>query len=183
MTNKLDDDVGQCQETPPRVTGRSGPRAFCARGNNALWAKANGGVARAEILRHGAPVAHAHPDDVLAVFDHDAVWIDGNAILVHSSSMERRGVFRVSVPGEPDRVFAVPQSPADRLPAHDPRLDGDLSSVGIAEVLHDGLTAEACLARYELAQQDRAPLDLTTSQVAAARALWSARLRAGTEAK
>ena len=103
---------------------------------------------------------------------------------VRSSSAEQRGVFRVVMPGESDRLFAVPPSPEDRLPAHDPRLAGDLRSVGRAqdpgpaEILHDGLTDQACLERYELAQRGAARLDLTTSQLAAARALWSARLRA-----
>jgi hypothetical protein len=39
------------------------------------------------------PVAQAHPEDVLAVFEHDAVWIDGNAMRVVGRSDIPKGTF------------------------------------------------------------------------------------------
>lgn len=41
------------------------------------------------------PVAYAHPDDVIAVFDHPAVWINGTAIRVIGVSWQLRGSFVV----------------------------------------------------------------------------------------
>lgn len=44
------------------------------------------------------PFAYAHPDDVIAVFDHAAVWIDGTAIEVKSRYGLPRGTFFVVNP-------------------------------------------------------------------------------------
>ncbi len=108
------------------------------------------------------PVALAHPDDVLAVFEHDAVWIGGNAMLVLSDSLQTRGTFLVRLPDGYVRAYEVPQTTA-QVEAPSPVLVG-------------GLTPDQCLDRYEALQRDE-PAELTSAQLAVARELWSARLR------
>ena len=138
-------------------------------------------------------IALAHPDDVLAVFDHDAVWVDGNAIRVVGRSDIPRGVFRIvdvvtveqhDVP-DPPRDLAAEFGFGSRLRGMLRIREGSPEDVpGPDRIdLLDGLSAKDCLERYERAQREEAIAPLTQAQRDAARELWSARLRAACSAR
>jgi hypothetical protein len=135
------------------------------------------------------PAAYAHPDDVDAVFDHPAVWVNGTAIQVIGVSWQMRGSFvvdrgygGVDVHGVPPMVWSIAHGPfctaqsAARCLGCGPSLCSLLSGV-----LYDGQSAAWCLDHYERMQRDDPTVDLSLSlsprQLAAARVLWSDRLR------
>lgn len=148
-------------------------------------------------LTRATPVAYAHPDDVLAVFDHPAVWVNGTAIQVIGVSWQLRGLFVVDrgyggvdshdVPMG-SRVthgpLCVAQSATRSMVEGKPRMDEQCWALcpgcGLG-LLHDGQSAAWCLDQYERLQRDDPTVDLSISltprQLAAARVLWTDRLR------
>jgi hypothetical protein len=52
----------------------------------------------------------AHPDDALAVFEHEAIWVSGNAMIVHDSLDVPRGTFWIMCGPRILRELAVPVS-------------------------------------------------------------------------
>ena len=154
-------------------------------------------------LMRATPVAYAHPDDVLAVFDHPAVWVNGTAIQVIGVSWQLRGLFVVNrgyggvdshdVPMG-SRVthgpLCIAQRAARSMAEGKPSMDeqcwalcpgcGLLCSPSLG-LLHDGQSAAWCLELYERMQREDPRVDLSISltprQLTAARVLWSERLR------
>ena len=154
-------------------------------------------------LTRATPVAYAHPDDVLAVFDHPAVWVNGTAIQVIGVSWQLRGLFVVDrgyggvdshdVPMG-SRVthgpLCVAQRAARSMAEGKPSMDAQcwalypgcgLSCSPSLGLLHDGQSAAWCLELYERMQREDPRVDLSISltprQLTAARVLWSERLR------
>lgn len=126
--------------------------------------------------------ACAHPDDVDAVLDHPAVWINGTAIQVKIRGglppgrffVERGGV----MVGGP---YAVPSAPVSWVSPRAsscvaPQLCRECGSSCGGGHSYDGRSAAWCLGQYELTQRDDPTVDLsiplTPRQIAAARDLW-----------
>lgn len=116
------------------------------------------------------PRALAHPDDILLAFFVDAIWIGGTAIRVCPDLQQERG------------TVAIVDSAGNIARYLIPREQEELGTIkrGTAElVLYGGLTAEQCLDRYTQLQRDVIAVKrLDDAQLAAARALWSDRIRA-----
>jgi hypothetical protein len=120
------------------------------------------------------PVAYVHPsiphpDDVLAVFDHPAVWVNGTAIQVIGVSWRARGHFLLG------REYFFETL---TVPGH---LCGSSCGDWSPGPAYDGKSAAWCLDQYERMQRDDPKTDLsiplTPRQLAVARGLWSERLR------
>jgi hypothetical protein len=120
--------------------------------------------------------AYAHPDDVVAVFDHPAVWIDGTAIQVKIRGGLPRGTFFVARGGVMVGPYAVPSGTPRAASCAASQLCHECGSSCGGKRSYDGRSAAWCLKQYELTQRDDPTVDLsiplTPRQIAAARYLW-----------
>ena len=138
----------------------------------------------------------AHPDDVDAVFEHDAIWENGTAAKVTGDRREEHGLFRINWEDGTSKRFPVPKSrctcdvlrPAPHAEGCEavapaaPTVEDFFAATakhltnpepGLSNALYGGLTAEQCLARYVMWQRAN---DIATPEYMARNSLTPAQL-------